>query len=342
MGPIAVDVVAQPPPSDLQTQALTASCSEAARPVHCTLAGAEAQTEGVLHAIVTFVDGYARVRVEALVPVTQPDGRSATRIAVREAVFRDSDPVLERFRAAGLIVAGFVADLAPRTPPVRVLPPPRPSVAPSDAAPVIASTASDHDPVEPSSGSMAIVPAATTEQPPSAPQPHGPPVALSIAAIAMSPTDRPRIGASLDGDFSLGASPIFISTHASYAQTVRSDALGLSTLAGTLGVGVGVLVRIPSSPIWVRARARVEVEAMRVAIDQPGTNQRDAVSVRPLGGLGADGELVWPICPVVGVFAGVRVDWTDDEVDVSVGGKPSEVLLPWSGTVGLGATVWLP
>lgn len=341
MGPIAVELVAQPPASDSQAQTLIASCSGAAGPEGCELAGAdELRGEGTVRAIVTFGDGYARVRVEARLPWTRPDGVSASRVAVREAVFREGDPLLERFRAAGLIVAGLVADLSPQTRTARVVPAGRPAAAHVDSAPPIAAPTPEHDTVESPPAVVATVPQATLEDTlPAAAPPHRWPVALSLAAVATAPADRMRLGAALDGDFPLASSPIFITTHASYQQTSKPDAQGISTLGGTLGVGAGVSLRIPLYPVWVRARARAQVERLQVAVDQPGPGDAESVL---LPGLGADAELVWAISPLAGVFAGVRLDWTDDEVAVSVAGKPSEVISPWAGSLGFGATVWLP
>jgi hypothetical protein len=294
----------------------------------------ERSPEGV-RAVVLFALGYARVRVEAGL---QPDGQRNSRTAAREAAFREGDPILERFRAAGLIVAGLAADLAPSGVPAGVGPAPHTSLTPRDA-PQVNPTAPPQEILE-SAPAVAAAPA-PPENPTPVSRPHRWPVALSLAGIVTPLSDRPRIGGALDGDFPLPLPSTFITTHASYGQTVQSDAAGISIFDGTLGVGAGVAARIPLSQIWVRSRARVEIEALRVAIDQPGTGHRDAESVL-LPGLGADVELVWAMSPVAGVFAGARLDWSNDKVSVLVAGKPTEVLSSWSAVVGLGATVWLP
>lgn len=352
MGPIPVEVVAQPPATDRQAHALIASCADAAGPAGCELAGDDPQVDGAVRAVVTFVDGYARVRVEARLPVSQPDGKRASRVAAREAAFQDSDPIDERFRAAGLIVAGLVADLAaPQTVSSRVAPASRANPPPADGTLASAPPAADRGALEPAPAFVAAGPPANgslaegPRTPPESAAPTAPserwPVALSLGGIATPLSDRPRIGAALEADFPLASSPVFFTTHASYAQTVRADTAGISTFGGTTGAGVGVSVRIPRSPIWVRGRGRLQIEALRVAVDQPGTGQRDAESVL-LPGFGADGELVWAMSPAIGAFAGVHVDWADEEVAVSVAGRPTELLTPWSGSVGFGATVWLP
>jgi hypothetical protein len=339
MGPIAVELVAQPPASEVQSQALIASCSGAAGPAGCELAGQEHPPESSIRAIVSFGDGYASVRVEAVLPFTRPDGRIASRTAAREAVFREGDPVLERFRAVGLIVAGLVADLAPESVTGHVALAPRPSAPPSDA-PQVVPPVSDREPVGPSSSVVQVARPAAAESRPPVPRPRRWPVALSLAGIATPFSDRPRLGAAFDGDFPLPVPSLFVTTHASYGQTVEPDATGISILEGTLGVGAGVALRIPFSAIWMRSRACIELEGLRVAIDQPGTSRRDAASVL-LPGVGGDVQLVWAVFPVAGIFAGARLDWTRDDVSISVAGKPTELLSSWSAAIAFGATVWL-
>ncbi len=111
-GWVVVDLVGGPAPDESLTGALVASCSAAAGTPGCVLgAGQEVLTPGDVRAraFVSFSPGYATIRIESVAPLL---GGLATQ-RERELAFREGDPPIERFRAAGLVVAELVTGTQP-------------------------------------------------------------------------------------------------------------------------------------------------------------------------------------------------------------------------------------
>jgi hypothetical protein len=107
-GWVVIDLVGGPPPDESLTGALVASCSAATGTSGCVLGtGQEVLTPGDVRArvFVSFSPGYATIRIETVAPLR---GGLATQ-SERELTFREGDPQIERFRAAGLVVAELVA-----------------------------------------------------------------------------------------------------------------------------------------------------------------------------------------------------------------------------------------
>jgi len=121
--PIVVDVSFESPrgsqtPSvgadrDELTRALVDACSTAAGSGGCQI-GPEGPAPARARVAVSFGPGDAGVRVVVVAPPASgaaPSARSALSADSRDVTFRDDDPLVERYRAAGLVVAGVVADL---------------------------------------------------------------------------------------------------------------------------------------------------------------------------------------------------------------------------------------
>jgi hypothetical protein len=322
--PIAVELVASLPASDEAAQALLAACSAAAGPGGCVLTGAEPAPEARARAVVEFAEGYARVRVETSLPPAagaHGPGRSAT----REAMFRQQDPLVERFRAAGLIVAGLVSDLTPNRPRTPELSPPAaPPPSPSPSPP-------------PPSIEIAPSPATSSEPLPAPPRTRDWAVALSLAGYGGVSSVRPRLGAALTADAAFRPSRVFLTTSASYEQAVTRDSTGISDARGRVGAGLGGYVPIAGPALSLLGRAIIEVEDLRVSVDQPRTGRYDAAS-RVLPGFALEGEVVWSFGGVA-AFVDVRLAWADAQVDVSVAGQPTTVVSPWAAGAGLGLAV---
>jgi hypothetical protein len=313
---ITVELVASPPASDEAAQALIASCS-GATPAGCTFADASRAADDRARVVVEFADGYARVRVRAtLAPSAFTQG--APRSATREAQFRAEDPLVERFRATGLIAAGLVSDLTPERarPPEPPAPPPLPAWPPAIvqpaavalAAPAVSSVAQDWI------------------------------AALSFAGFVGISSVRPRLGFALAADTALRPLAVFLTTSASYEQAIGRDTVGISDARGRLGAGLGASAPVGGSGLSLVGRARVEVEDLQVSVSQPQTGRYDAAT-RILPGLAGEAEVAWSVTPGVAVFADVRGAWVDAQIDVAVGGKPEAVISPWSAGVGLGLAV---
>jgi hypothetical protein len=314
--PIAVELVASLPASDEAAQALIASCSGAAGPAGCIFTDTARATDERAHVVVEFADGYARVRVQVtLAPSAATHG--GPRSAMREARFREEDPIVERFRAAGLIVAGLVSELTPE----RVRPPPPPPV-PSPPS----------DIVEPAP-TPAVFPVS-----PKLPVAQDWTAALSLAGFVGISSVRPRFGLALAADSAFHPSAVFLTTSASYEQAIERDSMGISDVRGRLGAGLGAYVPIAGPALSLVGRARVEVEDLRVSVSQPQTGRYDAAS-RVLPGFAGEGEVAWSVLPGVAVFADVRAAWVDEQIDVAVAGRPAAVISSWMFGAGLGLAV---
>jgi hypothetical protein len=121
--PIALELVANPPPDGDLARALVGACSGAAGPGGCVLADSTGDVVPRARIVVTFSPDGARVRVEVLATGTDAGAATGTSggeaskaevgvAASREVAFREGDPRIERFRAAGLVAAGLAADLS--------------------------------------------------------------------------------------------------------------------------------------------------------------------------------------------------------------------------------------
>jgi len=118
--PIVVDVSFESPrgsqtPSagadrDELTRALVDACSSAAGAGGCQI-GPEGPAPARARVAVSFGPGDAGVRVIVVAPPASTAALSARSARSHDVTFRDDDPVVERYRAAGLVVAGVVADL---------------------------------------------------------------------------------------------------------------------------------------------------------------------------------------------------------------------------------------
>jgi hypothetical protein len=163
-------------------------------------------------------------------------------------------------------------------------------------------------------------------------------VALSLTGYGGVSSVRPRLGVALTADAALRPSRVFLTTFASYEQAVARDSTGISDARGTIGAGLGGYVPIAGPALALLGRASIEVEDLRVSVDQPVTGRYDAAS-RVLPGVGLEGEVVWSFGAGVAVFVDARLAWADEEVDVSVAGRSTTVVSPWAAGGGLGLAV---
>jgi hypothetical protein len=292
--PIAVEIASSAPVDADLSRVLIDSCSSAAGEGGCVLA-ADLPGEGRARVIVSFSGGDARVRVEVLAPTAGGAGTS------REVSFRDDDPPLERFRAAGLIAAGLVTDLA--------------------------SGETSSGPA-PDSPRAALVPARTP------PQRR---VVLGFGGQSEWNGGRPWVGAALGADVAL-AGPGFLSVSGSYAQTWERDANGIAGQRTALGLGAGLVAPLVADRLEVRVRLALDIQELRASIRQPVTLREDDAG-RTSSGVGAGVDLALPITAGLGVFCGGRVDWWGGETTVRVQGTPEEILGAWAVSVALGLNV---
>lgn len=300
-GLIVVDLVASAPADESLAQSLVTSCSAAAGPGGCVLGAAqEARADVRAHVVVSFSAGYAAVHVEAVAPLLAGEASRA-----RDITFREADPPIERFRAAGLVVAQLISESPPRADDAAV-PPETPELAP---------------------------PAPTT------PARHDAPIG-SLAWTLSPTTVRPRVGVSLGADIPVGP-PVFLTMSALYQQSWHRDATGISERRVALCVGAGLAARLVPGALDFRARVELEVEDLLASIQQPTTGQQDAGG-RVVAGAGAGAELIWPMSERIGLFVGGRVAWLGSETVLRVHEQAASTIPAAEGSLALGLNARIP
>jgi hypothetical protein len=296
--PIVVELAASEPVDPDLSRALVDACAAAAGPGGCVIEGDES-IESRARVVVSFFGADAAVRVEVLTPIADRTPRS------REVSFRDDDPRVERFRAAGLIAAGLVSDLAMSEHPGSSGPPP-----PAGA------------PIEPPGGVV---------EPRSA-------VVVRLGGQTGWNGARPWAGAELGADLAI-TGPAFVALSGSYDQTWERDPIGIAAQRAALGVGAGVAMAL-GEHLEMRVRLGLDLQELRASIRQPTTLLEDSAG-RTLRGIDAGVDLVLPLTGSLGVFGGGRVDWWGGETTVRVQGSPAETVGPWMLSVALGLNVRL-
>jgi hypothetical protein len=330
--PIVIELVADPPPRAEFVDRLVASCTTAAGAGGCTLGTAGAPVEARARVVVALDGDFARVRVE-VVASASVDGPHA-----REVAFREDDPLFERFRSVGLVVAGLIFDLEHP-----------PSDAPAggpdgglDSAP--ASTASErsepsvgaeHAPASPPTASPAVAEHLAVVDTPRAT--FGVPIALSAAGLLGWASGRPWWGGRGGADFPLGFGHLFAGCSAVYEETLYADSGGISEHRAAFGAGVGLGTPVFSDRIDLRARVDLELQDVRASILQPGTGRSDAGG-RFLLGVGAAADAAFPARSAVALVAGGQLVWLGDSTTVLVQGKPATTIPPWAYALTVGLT----
>jgi hypothetical protein len=296
--PIVVELAASEPVDPDLSRALVDACGAAAGAGGCVIEGDE-PIEPRARVVVSFSVADAAVRVEVLTPIADGAPRS------REVSFRDDDPRIERFRAAGLIAAGLVSDLATGAQAASPSPTPTASV-----------------PVEPPGGGI---------EPPSV-------VAVRLGAQTGWNGARPWGGAELGADFAV-TGPAFVALTGSYDQTWARDPDGITAQRAALGIGVGVATAL-GDRLEMRVRVGLDLQELRASIRQPSTLLEDSAG-RTLRGIDAGVDLVLPLTRSLGLFGGGRVDWSGGETTVRVQGSSAETVGAWMLSVALGLNVRL-
>jgi hypothetical protein len=304
--PIVLEVVANPPPDADLVRAVVDGCVAAATPRGCVLAAEGADGESGAEAtrvIVSFGAGGARVHIEVLAPVAGA-GAGAGAVA-RDVSFRAEDPLVERYRAAGLVAAGLASDLA--------------AVAP------VASTAE---------ASLADPATATL------PERSRLEALLRLGGRIGWNDGRPWVGAELGTDFAV-AGPAFVALSGSYAETWTRDAAGVGEQRAAIGAGAGVAASLIRHRLELRVRVEIDLEQVRASVVQPSTGRQDAGS-RTLVGAESGAELVMPFGTTFGAFAGGRLAWWGSDTTVRVQGMPTDTIRAWSESIVAGFDVRLP
>jgi hypothetical protein len=229
--PIVVEVVqsaSSASPDPALSEALIDSCSAAAGPGGCVL-DAQRPLEARARVVVTFSSADAGARVEVLAPIAGGEQRS------REVAFRGGDPRLERFRAAGLIVAGLVSGAPQSEPPERL----------STPAP------------------RAPGPSETPRR-----------VGVRLQAQSGWNAARPWGGAAIGAEFDV-VGPAFLALSGSYDQTWTRDPMGIAGQRTAIGAGGGIAAPLIADRLELRVRLALELQELRASIVQPSTRRED-------------------------------------------------------------------
>ena len=310
--PIALELVANPPPDGDLSRALVDACSGAAGPGGCVLADSTGGIAPRARIVVTFSPDGARVRVEVLATgmdagtaVGAATGTTGTEggvgvAASREVVFHEGDPRIERFRAAGLMAAGLAADLSGSGP---------------------EAVAAGGEPVR----QEGAVPATGA--------------VVRLGGSIGGNGGRPWAGAELGGDFGV-AGPWFVGLSGVYGQTWARDIHGIAEQRAAFGIGAGAAARLADGRVEVRVRAAVDLQEVRASVVQPATGSEDAGG-RTLAGAEAGLDLLVHTGAGLGVFAGARVGFWGDDTTVRVAGQPVETIQAWAYGLTLGLNVSL-
>jgi hypothetical protein len=227
--PIVVELASSEAVEPDLSRALVDACSAAAGGDGCALDG-DASIAPRARVVVSFSSADAGVRVEVLAPLADGGPRS------REVSFRDDDPRIERFRAAGLIVAGLVSDLVLREPPTSPVSPPPPTATP------------------PADLRSAVV--------------------VRLGGQTGWNGARPWAGAELGADLAVRG-PTFVALSGSYDQTWARDSSGITAERTALGLGAGVAASV-ADVLEVRVRVELDLQELRASIRQPSTLREDS------------------------------------------------------------------
>jgi hypothetical protein len=297
--PILIDVVAVPPPGPELAKALVTSCSSAAGGGGCALTVEDGSPEVRARVVVTFDADYARMRVQAT--------RGANAGRWREVTFRDGDPTVERFRSAGLVVAGLVAEVE--------------NAERENGAPPVGALA----PSEPE-----VHPAASRET-----------VELSARARLGWTNIRPWAGVAVGTSIPLSRSRFFLTGTAAYDHTWEAGAQGISEQRLALGAGAGVAVPLVDGHLSARPALELELQDVGAMVRDAATGRTDGGG-RFLLGLTGRVDLLVPLGPALGIVGGGELAWLGDSTMVRVHDQVAAIIPAWMYGVSLGLDVRLP
>ncbi|WP_437985684.1 hypothetical protein [Sorangium sp. So ce117] len=302
--PIVVDIASGPAVHGELPALLVEACSRAAGGGGCALGDPKRAGTPVRALAVVWLDGpdHRRLRVD-VASVGAPEGT----LSSREIEFREEDPLPDRYRTAGLLVAALASERA--------------------GAPA---------PPEPTGAAAAGIEPAVAAAPP--PRPLG--WFLAAGGLVGNGLDRGPAGAA--GPARAGAwvmataldrrSGFFGTLSASYATALREPAPGLSVQWLALGGGGGIAA--PIVPLDALVRARIEAAADWV-IASPGDPKKpeETGHAWTLGTRTAI-DLVWPAEGSVALLGSAEAFVRIHQTDLRVRPKP-EAALPKGGFTGM-------
>ncbi|WP_437490800.1 hypothetical protein WME75_14395 [Sorangium sp. So ce1014] len=294
--PIVVDIASGPAVHGELPALLVEACSGAAGGGGCALGDPKRTGTPIRALAVVWLDGpdHRRLRVD-VASLGAPEGT----LSSREIEFREEDPLPDRYRTAGLLVAALAAERAAAPAP------PDPPPAPEDA--------------EPAAGA-----------PP--PRPLG--WFVGAGGLAGSGLDGgpARAGAWVMATALDRRSGFFGVLSASYATALGEPAPGVSVQWLALGGGGGIAA--PIAPLDALARARIEG-----TVDWVMASPRDPKKPEETGHGWAFGtrtaiDLVWPAEGSVALLGSAEAFVRIHQTDLHVHPKP-KATLPKGGFTGM-------
>ncbi|HMI88795.1 MAG TPA: hypothetical protein VK550_32170 [Polyangiaceae bacterium] len=255
-----------PPRPDLRSSIL-AACSEALK--HRSCVAADDQDQGApppsATALISWPEGtdrHVRVTLERF------EAQTPRRIE-RDTRFADEDPIVERWRTIGLVIAALVCE----------------SEALRDGGAESESQAERGL----SSGSGAHAPRW-----------------IGLAALAGPGLDdgSVRLGAAIDGAMGFRSSPLFVSASASYALRPIDD-FRLDVRWTTFAVGGGAQLPLPSVDAALRVRVELMLEYLRASSASGAAASGGGSRVSP--GIRGGGAIRWPASSPLGMMVGFSV-----------------------------------
>ncbi|MGK3996956.1 hypothetical protein [Sorangium sp. So ce1024] len=309
--PIVVELASGPAVHGELAALLVEACSRAAGGAGCALGDPKRSGTAVRALAVVWLDGpdHRRLRVD-VATLGSPEGT----LSSREIEFRDEDPLPDRYRTAGLLVAALAAE-RPGAPA-----PPAPSGSPASPAPASPAPA----------GAEQAADAELDAAPP--PRPLG--WFIGVGGLAGSGLEGgpARAGGWVMATALDRRSGFFGTLSASYATALRAPAPGLSVQWLTLGGGGGLAAPILPLDALVRARIEATVDWVMASADDP-KKPPEAGHGWALGSRTAV-DLLWPADGSVALFGSAEALVRIHGTAVKVHPKP-KTTLPIGGFTGM-------
>lgn len=306
--PIVVDIASGPAVQGELPALLVEACSRAAGGGGCALGDPKRGGTPLRALAVVWLDGpdYRRLRVD-VASLGAPEGT----LSSREIEFREEDPLPDRYRTAGLLVAALASERAGSATP------PEPTAAePTAAEPTAAEPAADALPPRPLGWFLAV----------------GGLVGNGLDVGPARAAGPARAGGWVMATALDRRSDFFGTLSVSYATALREPAPGLSVQWLALGGGGGIAA--PIAPLDALVRARIEVAA-----DWVMASPRDPKKPEETGHGWAFGtrtaiDLVWPAEGSVALLGSAEAFVRIHQTDLHVPPKP-EAALPKGGFTGM-------
>ncbi|XXX78398.1 hypothetical protein WMF30_06465 [Sorangium sp. So ce134] len=294
--PIVVDIASGPAVHGELPALLVEACSRAAGGGGCALGDPRRSGTPVRALAVVWLDGpdHRRLRVD-VASVGAPGGT----LSSREIEFREEDPLPDRYRTAGLLVAALASERAGA-----------PAGAPADAAPAGAEQAAEAPP----------------------PRPFG--WFIGAGGLAGSGLDGgpARAGGWVMATALDRRSGFFGTLSASFATALREPAPGLSVQWLTLGGGGGIAA--PIAPLDALVRARFEAAAEWVMASPRDPKKPEETGHGWAFGARTAIDLAWPAEGSVALLGSAEAFVRVHQADLGVHPKP-KATLPSGGLTGM-------